>query len=88
MLDSAQGAKWRVKPNIQSLATLFDSCPGIDYKNFFTQIGKYIHLPNGVTLCMFLMVVFLKVFLPYASAGHFNLFSIDKHACTVSVIDP
>jgi hypothetical protein len=34
------------------------------------------------------MVVFLKVFLPYASAGHFNLFSIDKHECTVSVIDP
>jgi hypothetical protein len=34
------------------------------------------------------MVVLLKAFLPYASAGHFNLFSIDKHECIVSIIDP
>jgi hypothetical protein len=33
------------------------------------------------------MVVLLKVFLLYAFMGHFNLFSTDKHDCSVSVID-
>ena len=34
------------------------------------------------------MVVHLKVLLPYASAGYFTLFSIDKHVSFVSVFDP
>jgi hypothetical protein len=88
MVDSTRGHKWRVKPNIQSLATLFDSWPGTPYKISSCKLVKIIHLSNVVISYVFLMVVSLKVLLPYASRGHFNLFSIDKQASSVSILDP
>nr|XP_051219340.1 uncharacterized protein LOC127336552 isoform X3 [Lolium perenne] len=39
MVDSTRGHKWRVKPNIQSLATLFDSWPGTPYKISSRKLG-------------------------------------------------
>ena len=88
MVNSTRGHKWRVKPNIQSLAKLLHSWPGTDYKISSRKLVKIIHLSIVVTFYVFLMVVPLKVLLPYASIGHFTLFSIDKHASSVSVLDP
>ena len=88
MLDSTRGHKWHKKPNIQTLATLFDSWHGTDYKISSRKLVNIFHLPIVVRLYVFLMVVYLKVLLPYASMGHFTLFSIDKHASSVSVFDP
>jgi hypothetical protein len=88
MVNSTRGKKFRVKPNIQSLAKLFDSWPGIDYK---ISSRKVVNIFSYLTLSrvyVFLMVVPLKVLLPYASMDHFNLFSIDKHNSCVYIIDP
>jgi hypothetical protein len=44
--------KWRIKPNIQALAILFDS------KISLRKLVKMIHLSRAGTLYVFLMVAF------------------------------
>jgi hypothetical protein len=56
MINSTQGQKWRVKPNIQWPATLFDSWHGIDYKISSCKLIKISHLFNFVMVYAFLMV--------------------------------
>jgi hypothetical protein len=46
------GQKWRIKPNIQALAILFDS------KISLRKLVKMIHLSRAGTLYVFLMVAF------------------------------
>jgi hypothetical protein len=59
MTNSTRGQKWRVKPNIPWLATLFDSWPGIDYKISSRKLVKISHLFNFLMLYAFVMVASL-----------------------------
>jgi hypothetical protein len=52
------GQKWRIKPNIQALAILFDSWNWTDYKISLRKLVKMIHLSRAGTLYVFLMVAF------------------------------
>ena len=88
MVDSTRGGKWRVKPNVQVLATLFHSWPGIDYKISTRKMVNIIHLYIVVMFYFFLMIVHMQVFLPYASIDRFVLFCIDKHISHVYALDP
>jgi hypothetical protein len=62
MVDSTRGQKCRVKLNIQSRATFFDSWHGIDYKIASCKLFQYIHLSDGVTLYVFLWLFFWRFF--------------------------
>lgn len=88
MVDSTRGDQWRIKPNVQFLATLFHSWPGIDYKISTRKMVKIIHLYIVVMFSFFLMIFHMQVFLPYASIGHFVLFCIDKDTRRVCILDP